>query len=118
MKSTNSTACRPARLRAIVAGIMLGALFSCASGTRREEPAPVAEQAATPNAAPQQEGGAPVEGARAANGREEIIERGTDSFIGASRVPGAPGGPAGDINLQFDNTDIKEFSQVVLGDML
>lgn len=121
MKTTRRHVPELATLRTIVMGVMLGALLSCASESRREEPATVPEEASQSAATPAQPGGAAGNGtegtARASDGREEIVERGTDSFIGASRNR-AGGGPAGDINLQFDNTDIKEFAQAVLGDLL
>jgi general secretion pathway protein D len=97
--------------------VALGTLFSCANESRRQEPPPPAPEAAAAAAAPAAPQTESEAAAATPDTREEIVERGTDSFIGTSRARAA-GGPGGDINLQFDNSDIKEFAQVVLGDML
>jgi general secretion pathway protein D len=52
--------------------------------------------------------------------REEIVERGTQTFVG--QVAGARDGgnedAEADVNLRFEATDIREFVKVVLGDIL
>lgn len=105
--------------------VLLGALLSCTREDRREESAePTLVQGEKPAAAQappseRESGGARDPSADATpNGREEIIERGTGSFIGALQARGEREAQAGDINLRFQNTDVKEFSQVVLGDLL
>jgi general secretion pathway protein D len=51
--------------------------------------------------------------------REEIVERGTQAFVGqiAGQSAQAPAENA-DINLRFESVDIREFVKVVLGDIL
>jgi general secretion pathway protein D len=80
---------------------------SARSGAERRQPTPQA--AATPSEAEQPP---------APRARQEIVERGTGVFTGTHGTPGVSRNQAGDINLQFDATDIKQFVEVVLGDIL
>lgn len=83
--------------------------------------APPAEAAATPEAAVTADaadsGGAVP--APAIDKRLSLFEQGKGSFIagGAEEVP-APGAVEGGINLNFQDTDLREFVQIVLNDVL
>ena len=50
--------------------------------------------------------------------REEIIERGRGAFVRPGAAPAPIAQNAGPFNLSFDGVDIREFIQVVLGDLI
>lgn len=97
------------------AALVAAALVSCAVEPVQQDAAQ--QPAQPPPSAPRQ-----TEGEQAppipADTREEIIERGSGVFIGAVPERAAAEPSEGDINLRFQNTELKEFAAVVLGDLL
>ena len=98
----------------------IAALVACSSQPPRSEgPAAVVE---TPR--PRAESGAGVSSPESeppppALRREEIVERGTQAFVGQIGGQSAQAAAENaDIDLRFESVDIREFVKVVLGDIL
>jgi general secretion pathway protein D len=114
--------------RRIALGIALAGLIT-GCGALREKPAEAAvtksvaqtgeipaDDAPTAAPAPPIE----VEPAGRVRAREHIVEMGGGAFIAepSAASPPEPGREAGDINLTFDETELKAFVKAVLGDLL
>ena len=83
--------------------------------------APAAEAGAPPEAAlaTAEADAVPALPAPAADGRLALFEQGNGSFIAGGAEEELPSGPDdGGINLNFQDTDIREFAQIVLNDVL
>src|SRR5690606_9585860 len=103
----------------MVATLLAIALASCA--TERSPRQPSGAQAGQQVAPPQSQTAESEDTFRAdapQDNREAIIERGSGSFIGPVPVRARQEPSEGNINLRFQNTDLKEFAAVVLGDLL
>lgn len=113
-KSNLQTLCR-----AILSIAALCTIMSCAShrsagqtSDAAPEPVPAPPSAPLPALAPEQPETV------VADARQEIIERGSGSFIGSQPARTGTEDEPGDINLRFEGSDIKEFAETVLGDLL
>ena len=108
-------------VRLVLLGLTLAGAASCAT-SRQVEVAPTSPVASTPEAAgvepDRHETVVPDESAPATRRREEIVERGSGRFVAAREARSVSTTEGGDINLRFDETDIRQFIEVVLGDIL
>jgi general secretion pathway protein D len=108
----------PTLRRAAGAPLLVVLLASCASDSSRNLPTMSPTESAQ---AVNQISSAPVDASSeptfTADTREEIVERGDGRFFGTTTERPATVA-AGDVNLRFANTDLQEFAQAVLGDLL
>jgi general secretion pathway protein D len=98
-------------------------LTACSPAQRRTAPVETPPAAVSPpaaNGAIRDPGSEPPDAQTERIRREEIVERGTESFVGqvAGARSGANADAEADVNLRFEATDIREFVKVVLGDIL
>ena len=104
--------------------LVLLSVTSCSQHPSVRPPADTAPPAAagtTPEAVllPGEPDAAPAYPAPAAGSRLALLEQGDGSFIAEGAAQGLTAGPdGGGINLNFQDTDIREFAQVVLNDVL
>jgi general secretion pathway protein D len=99
------------------ASLLAMLLASCAADRSTTLPSTPATQSDRASSAPSGNVDVTPDSAVTVDRREEIIERGDGSFLGPGRPRAAPDA-TGDVNLRFSNTELKEFAQAVLGDLL